>query len=446
MSKVFLIGYNPPQLMGSAKIEAAHYRTWHFLQPLLDDGHEVCLCAGAVGEPPIERPFIPPEWAAHLQYVSVHFGQTGWQQTLQRAHDQFIPDCIVAVNFSHCLYATKLRTDKPIWMDIYGDMITIMQAASFRLQSDRGMTTLIGFMQRVLQVGDAFSGCGIPQKHALVGELAMTGRLNRRTFGFEFAHVVLPGAPPPRLSQIPAKQHRTFLKELGVEDDDFVLLWCGGYNTWTDVETLFAGLEWAMSRNPKIRYVSVGSSTYGLPGSVYEQFGQMVAQSPYRERYHLMGWQPWNEIPKYYQESDAGFNIDALHYETLYGTRTRLVEMIAAGLPVITSLGSELSYLLQANEAALAFAVGDWQCLGDQILTLAQDETYRRQMAAKALQYATQDLSFYETTAPLRAWVQNPQKAPDHVNQNFQDRVKTWEYRGRALLRQIIWQLFGLEK
>ena len=46
MSKVLVIGYNPPQIVPKVKIEAAHYRTWQFLQPLLDDGHEVCLCAG----------------------------------------------------------------------------------------------------------------------------------------------------------------------------------------------------------------------------------------------------------------------------------------------------------------------------------------------------------------------------------------------------------------
>ena len=41
MSKVLLIGYNPPQLIQGVKIEAAHYRTWQFLEPLIDDGHEI---------------------------------------------------------------------------------------------------------------------------------------------------------------------------------------------------------------------------------------------------------------------------------------------------------------------------------------------------------------------------------------------------------------------
>jgi glycosyltransferase involved in cell wall biosynthesis len=427
--------------MGDAKIEAAHYRTWQFLDPLLQAGHQVCLCAGAPGEY-LEQPAIPEAWQAQLTYVAVPFRQRHWQKVLQAAHDNFNPDCVVAVNYSHCLYATKLKTAKPIWMDIYGDMLTIMQAACYRFQSDRGLMTTIGFMREILQTGDAFSGCGAPQKHALVGELAMSGRLNSRTFGYEFAHVILPGAPAPKITAV-TPPNREFLKEQGIGADDFVLLWCGGYNTWTDVDSLFAALEWAMAQDATIRYLSVGDSTYGGPNTVYAQFQAKIAASDFRDRYHLLGWQPWSSIGQYYQASDAGLNIDALHYETLYGTRTRLVEMMAAALPVITSLGCELSYFLQSKQAGLTFAVKDWQQLGQHILSLAQDGNGRLILAEKSLTCATDDLSFYTTTAALRAWVKDPQLAPDKQESGFQERLKQLEFRTRALMRHALWKFAG---
>jgi glycosyltransferase involved in cell wall biosynthesis len=139
-------------------------------------------------------------------------------------------------------------------------------------------------------------------------------------------------------------------------------------------------------------------------------------------------------------------NIDALHYETLYGTRTRLVEMIAAGLPVITSLGPELSYLLRDADAALAFDVGDAAGLGDQILTLSQDEARRRRMAKAAHRYAGHDLSFYETTAPLRAWVAAPKLAPDRANMSAPETRRRWSHKLRAALRLLIWHLRGQER
>lgn len=443
MSKILLVGYNPPPLMGDNKIEAAHYRTWQFLDPLLQDGHQVCLCAGTPDEYLIQ-PTIPEGWRSQLTFVPIQFGQRNWQKALQATHDSFEPDCVVAVNYSHCLYVTKLKTSKPVWMDIYGDMLTIMQASTFRAQTDRGIFTTIGFMKEILRSGDAYSGCSEPQKHALVGELAMSGRLNSQTFGFKFAHTILPGAPTPEITAIKPPD-RTFLKEQGIRNEDFVLLWCGGYNTWTDVHTLFAALEWAMAQDASIHYLSVGASTYGGPNTVYDQFQDLIAASQFQDRFHLMGWQPWSSINQYYRASDAGLNIDALHYETIYGTRTRLVEMMAAGLPVITSLGCELSYFLQSKRAGLTFEVEDWQELGQHIVYLAQDKSGRLDLARKSLTCAMDDLSFCTTTIPLRNWVKNPQMAPDRKMNDFKEQVKQFEFRARAVMRHALWKIANKE-
>jgi len=446
LSKVLLIGFNPPQLLKDTKIEAAHYRTWQFLQPLIDDGHEICLCAGARGEPALSNAQdMPAEWRGQVRYHPMPFGRVGWQPLLQAAHDSFQPDCIVAVNYFQCLYATRLKTDRPIWMDLYGEIFTLIQAANFRTQTDRGLQTTIEFVRDILQTGDAFSGCSLPQQHAIVGELGMAGRLNRHTFGFEFAHTVLPGAPPiPK--QMPARPTtRTLLQPLGIAPDDFVVLWCGGYNTWTDVDTLFKGLEQAMAAAPRLHYVSVGASTYAGPDNVYERFCNMAKQSRFAERFHLLGWRPWSEMKQFYAESNVGINIDALHYETIYGTRTRLVEMIASGLPVVTSLGAELSYLLQARDAALTFAVGDATNLGRQLATLAAQPERCRALAQAAYSYAADALSFATTTLPLRQWVRTAQLAPDKLPRHRIPMPRQIEYRARTALRQALWRITGAD-
>ncbi len=99
----------------------------------------------------------------------------------------------------------------------------------------------------------------------------------------------------------------------------------------------------------------------------------------------MLGWRPWSEMATYYRESNVGINIDALHYETIFGTRTRLVEMIASGLPVVTSLGAELSYLLRDGGVALTFAVGDWQMLGQNLAQMAANPALTCDMAVGCL-------------------------------------------------------------
>jgi glycosyltransferase involved in cell wall biosynthesis len=326
------------------------------------------------------------------------------------------------------------------------------------MQSDRGLKTQISFMREILRKGDIFSGCGRAQCHMMIGELAMAGRLNRRTFGYEFTRAILPGSPPPAATGEKATGSaadnltkvdgpvRELLSEHGIADGDFVVLWCGGYNTWTDVETLFHGLEAAMQCIPRLHYVSVGANTYTAPNNVYDRFVDMATASPQRNRYHLLGWRPWSEMKTYYRESNVGINIDALHYETIFGTRTRLVEMISSGLPVITSLGIELSYLLRDAGIALTFDVGDWQHLGRNLEQMATDANLRHRMATSAYRHAQEDLSFAATTKPLRDWVQNPSLSPDKGAVSRSDHLRSIEHRARSTLRQAIWHVSGTDR
>ncbi len=444
MARIQIISCHPASLMGGRRIEAAHYRAEQFLEPLLQDGHQILLCAGARDEEPSNSPIIGKQNGS-LEYEYIPYGRRGWVGSLQKSHDRFKPDCVIAVNYSHCLYATRLATDRPIWMDIYGDMITIQQAYCYRVGENRGMPTTVRFMREILGRGDIFSVCGEPQRHMLVGELAMVGRLNHRTFGYEFTRVVLPGSP-----QLPAedesRRKRRSHSKLGLAADDFVVLWCGGYNTWTDVDTLFQALEWAMASDPKLHYVSVGASTYGAAENVYTRLLTHIDGSRFRDRYHMQGWQPWQGIPAYYRESHVGLNIDAMHYETVYGTRTRLVEMIAAGLPVITTAGTQLSFLLNDCGAGLLFDVGDWRQLARHLLKLAGDEDFRQTMARAAWQCARTRFSFKETTAPLRSWANSPCFAPDRPALTTSNRLQETRNRLRALLRGFIWQLTGADK
>jgi glycosyltransferase involved in cell wall biosynthesis len=442
MSKVLLIGYNPPPLEVGTRIEAAHYRTWQFLEALVADGHRICFCANRA-RADSSRPVLPASWK-NVEHKSIPLQRLfGWEKELQRVHDEFDPDCIVAVNFDCALSATKLHTTKPVWMDVYGDYLTIVQVSRYRAGSDRGVRTSIALMRRVLEQGDVYSVCGQPQAHMMVGELAMAGRLNSRSFGYEFTRVVLPGCARTSATEAHDRLLRPRLAEWGVGADSFVALWCGGYNPWTDVDTLFNGLEYAMARDPNLHYVSLGANSYEGQDNVYSRLLSMVKTSPFSTRYHLLGWRPWGELADYYKESDVGLNIDSLHYETIFGTRTRLVEMLAAGLPIVTSRGCELSQHIADRGAGTVFESKDSVGLGQQLLRFAGDAGVRRQSVRKALDFAGNELSFANTARPLREWVESPRRAPDRGNASVRERVEQLSYQARSLVRQVAWATLG---
>lgn len=435
--KVLVVGYNPPPFQPGSKLEAANYRTWQFIQPLLEDGHELALCVDARNPHP-DADLLP----AGLTWYAVPVDTVGWMPRLQAVHDQFVPDCIVAVDFYPTLWATRLNTTRPIWMDFYGDPLTISQVARYRAGSDQGIGTAIALMRYPLLRGDVFSVCGASQGHMLVGELAMCGRLNSRTLGYDFTRIIYPGAPPVPNHE---GQKTHSLSAFGIPSEAFVVLWCGGYNTWTDVDTLYYGLVTSMANNPKIHFLSVGASTYEAPETAYDRFVKSIEQSPYRERFHLLGWRPWQEIPDYYYASDIGLNIDALHYETLYGTRTRLVEMLAYGLPVLTSEGAEISYLVPKKGVGASFASGDGDDLACTLLHLSTDLESLSTMRMAARMLVASDWSFRATTAALRSWVAVPEVAPDHQHDRIPSGTIRLKYALRTRARLLLWRL-GLSK
>ncbi|MBI5566083.1 MAG: glycosyltransferase family 4 protein [Chloroflexi bacterium] len=434
MSRVLVVGFPPPPYQPNSKVEAAHYRTWQYIQPLLEAGLTVGLCA-----PRGSERLAPDSLPKNLHWYEVPYDVVGWPRILQAAHDQFDPTCVLGVDFYPSLYATRLRTRHPMWLDLYGDPLTISQVARFRRGSDQGIGTAIALMEQILQRGDMFGTCGIPQQQALVGELAMAGRLNSRTFGCNLVEVVYPGAPPVAVED---NADRAMLRQaLGLDSDAFVALWCGGYNTWTDVVTLFKALEHAMAQDARVHYVSVGASTYQAGETQYDRLVSLAARSPYAARFHLLGWRPWQEVPGYYRLADIGVSIDALHYETILGTRTRLVEMLAYGLPAITSAGCELSYLLPVRQSGLNFSVGDWAQLAAHILRLANQPQELELLRGAGRRLVESDLSFATTTAAFRSWVAAPQLAPDRASGHRLGLRQTVTYRLRTLTRLVLWRV-----
>lgn len=437
MSRILIIGYELP-IMAEGAIEARSYRTWQFVQPLLADAHQVCLVASS----PTNQFNLPHPLGSALSYHRVNLQVRGWPDRIKKLHDQFMPDAILAVTFSSCLRATRLATNRPVWMDIYGDKLAEIQVAECARDNSRGRRTMFWFLQVVLREGDVYSTCSTPQKHALVGQLGMISRLNRRTMGYEFVYPILPGAP----SNLEDPGGKPALRGSLVAKDSFIVLWSGGYNVWTDVKTLFEALNQAMSRDSRVLFVSVGGGVKLALNDAYERFLAMVETSLHRGRFHMLGWRPANEIPDLYRDADIGISLDTSHYETLLGTRTRLVEMLCYGLPVITSVGCELSTIIRDEALGLTFPIGDAEALSDRILNLAANPTARQKMAERARLYASQQLSFAETTRPFREWAQHPCHAPDRARNRTRHDLREIGYFLRYVLRRVLWRMWALER
>ena len=270
----------------------------------------------------------------------------------------------------------------------------------------------------------------------------MASRINRHTMGYEFVHTVLPGA-----SSHVANVHREItLRGEIVPEDAFVVLWCGGYNVWTDVDTLYNALNHAMDMDPRIHYVSAGAGVRLVNNNSYERLVDMTSHSPHRDRFHMLGWQPSSAIPGLYGQADVGVNLDAYHYETELGTRTRLVEMMHYGLPVITTLGCELSYIVEQQGLGLTFQIGDAETFSNHILSMAKDRSLQQRLAQQAQHYTNNQLSFRNTANAFLAWAQEPRFAPDRIQSSGRFDIEEVKNHIRGGARSLLWRFWALER
>ncbi len=416
MTRIFVIGAGPLLEEGGRFFSGQCLRTTHFTTPLRHAGHEIELWTHPISDrrfEPDTTPLVEEARAGDLSYRKLNSNDESLiLPVLQEALEAFDPEAVLAVNPYPSHLACRLRTDRPIWCDLNGYQMVEGQMRARVYEDDGCLGHFLRQEQTCLRRADKFSTVSTPQKLALLGELAMMGRLNRWTFDYDFATVV-PNAVAEHYRTLGAGDRRA--------DDHFTVLWCGGFNTWTDVDMLFAGLTAAMERNDSIRFVATGGAIDGHDERTFVRFQSMVAESPYRDRFDLLGWVERDRVDERLMSCSLGINIDSKNYETLFGARNRLTTMLACGLPVLTTLGSEISLDLATDGLGFFVETGDAAGLAEALLRAASDREALAELGRRGRTWA---LERYEPRRTIQAcldWMVEPALAPDNAQRLLKD-------------------------
>jgi glycosyltransferase involved in cell wall biosynthesis len=413
MKRILIFGMCPLPTENETHTLGPGKRTWQFAQALLHEGHRICLVCSrhlAAYKNVPSQPIMAEEHG-NLIYYSLNqqvFEDINWIQTL---HNRFEPDCIIAATVYPSYIASQLKTDCPIWADLFGHMMAEAQTKSFVFDDDYYLSHMWQLEQQVLARADVFSVVSSPQSYATIGELGTQGRLNKATTGYQFVHTI-PCAIDESLRIDSGKEEIPLRGKLW-EKDDFVILWSGGYNTWTDVKTMFTALEMAFSANPKIKFVSTGGQIESHDELTYNQFQAMIETSKFKDRFILKGWVPFSQVPAYWRNANLGINIDLFTYEAILGSRNRILDWMQAGLPLVTSELCELSYILKKYQLGFTFRPERADRLAELLIQLAEQPGILEETAERAKEYVYRAFTPMETTQPLRSWVKSPQSAPD---------------------------------
>lgn len=352
---------------------------------------------------------------------------------IQHLHDEFHPDVIISVNTYPSYIAAGIKSLTPLWADLNGWIMAEAQAQAFKMGSNDYLAHYFEMEKKIIEAADKFSSVSKAQSNAILGELATFGRLNKESFGYKFVEHI-PNGTEWFTNEKSAENAEM---SLNLPENAFALLWVGGYNTWVDEFTLFKGVSEAMEKCPNLYFVSTGGQISGLDGQTFEKFKKLIEESEYKNRFIFLGWVETAAMPSIYARAQAGINVDRRCIETLTGARNRLNEMMKFGLPVITTLGSEISYEVARVGAGLTVKSGDHEALAAAITKIYnewnEESAKFKGYGRNGLEYIQNECNYSLTLKPLIEWLENPRPAPDRgVDVKFEG--------GAAVKIRMVWK------
>jgi glycosyltransferase involved in cell wall biosynthesis len=289
-------------------------------------------------------------------------------------------------------------------------------------------------LARQLRLGDWFLAATGRQRDMLAGGLCLLGR--------DPGPVSLVATVPFGLSSAPPKPaDRPLLRGVvpGIGHDDLVLLWAGGIYNWFDPVSLIRAVE-ATADHPEVKLVFFGGRhpNPDVPTMrVAAQAMQAAADAGLLDRqvFFLDRWVPYGERAGYLLEADVGVSAHLDNAETTFSFRTRFLDYLWAGLPVVCTGGDELGDLAAERGFGLVTRPGDVAGLAAAIRRLAGDRGELARLGAAARATAP-EFHWERTLAPLVEFVAAPRAAPDRPR----DRVAA----RRAVHTTLAWRLARL--
>ena len=267
--------------------------------------------------------------------------------------------------------------------------------------------------------GDFFLCASEQQRAWWLGILASHGRINASTYQDDPSLRRLIDVAPFGLSPAPLVKRRPVLRGVvpGIGADDKVLLWGGGIWEWLDPLTLIRGLAQALSQRRDIKLVFPGTRhpSPSVPDMPMRQRTVALATEMGLLDTHVFfgDWVAQEDWPDYLMEADIGVSLHKDTLETRLAFRSRILDYIRAGLPMLVTRGDATSELVAAYKLGLTV---DYECAEDvarAMLTLLDEPKGARRQQFSAAQ---SDLTWERSARPLVQFSLHPRRAADHGN------------------------------
>lgn len=397
-------------------------RTLHFVLPMLRAGHAVDLALLPIepgpGDraPAARRKVSVAGWDKPLAVVEFHTQDPALiLPRVRHLLDARPYDGVVGVNAWPAATLADAGPNAPFWADLNGWTMAEGAARAAVVGHDRDHEHFWRLEAEALLAADRFSTVSTRQADALYGELALLGRLGRKTFEWPFATAV-PNAIYPlfdRLERSPSGKLPCRLNH--ADQAALFILWSGGFNAWTDVETLVGALDRVLASHGDAHFVATGGPVHGHDDQTFARFQEESKTRLPTRRVHLLGWVGTEVVAGWHARAHVGLNVDAPNAETRFGARNRLTNMVGAGLPVVTTAGSEIAAWISGHQPNNVVPPRDPDALARALSGVLANPAGAEAQAQVLREAARVAFRPEATLGAFLDWCACPAKAPDQA-------------------------------
>jgi len=257
------------------------------------------------------------------------------------------------------------------------------------------------------------------QRDFWLGQLAGQGRVNPAVYDEDESLDSLIAVVPFGVPAEPPVQARHAIKGAvdGIGPDDKVILWGGGIYNWFDPLTLIKAVDRLRVRHPEVRLYFMGLKhpNPDVPQMRVASQTQALSDELGLTGVHVFfneGWVPYAERADYLLDADLGVSTHFQHIETAFSFRTRILDYLWAGLPIVATEGDTFGGLVRERGLGRAVPAEDVDALEVALQAMLFDDEAVKAAREEVATFA-QEYVWASTLAPLVEFCRMPRRAAD---------------------------------
>jgi glycosyltransferase involved in cell wall biosynthesis len=199
---------------------------------------------------------------------------------------------------------------------------------------------------------------------------------------------------------------REAIPELGPHSE--IVLWNGGIWRWLDALTAIRAVGALSERRPGVRLVFMGgaadhpaaAASTAAARALAQQLGLLGSVVHFHET-----WVPYDQRGAWLAQAACLLSCHVDHLETRFAYRTRLLDGLWAGVPIVCTSGDDLAERVAREQLGEVAPPGDWEGLAAGIEDVLEKG---RDAYAPRLRAAAEGQTWSKVSEPLARWIAQP--------------------------------------